>query len=200
MKTLAELRTSPNVGLPQTDYALCLAGKLNRTIAILGVELNELEARLAKIPAPDPDAPRKPTTMLDVDPRTELDEEIAAKRAEYDVAVEGMEEELSPVLLTAKDGGKWEEWVEANPAREDNELDMRVGFNLRALQAVLHEHIVTISEQPLVPGDWEFIVENAAPGDLRQMALTVWRLQTGSVRVPKSLTPSKVAPESDSSD
>lgn len=182
MKTIAELRndTDDIVGLPEAYYPLCMAGKLVAKRQLLVAELEDLPE------PPAADKPAPPRTISTVDPRV-------AKEAEIAKVDEQMAEHLSPVLLRAKPPTVWIAWEAAHPPRDDNDDDIKADCNFDQLIESLPEHIVTVGGDALKAGDWEWMVETASLGDLREMAWLVTRLQYAGVAVPKSRTGSSGA-------
>lgn len=196
-KTLAELRQSPHVGLPQRHYPLCIAGKLVAQCEELGAELDELEAQIEKYGDKDGGAPRVGAKS----PRVQAQAAYDAKLAEFEAAREEMNDHLADVLLQAKEGHDWRAFVAARPAREDQVLDQRLGANIDQIIADMPEFIVTVSGDPLEPGDWEFMRKNAADGDLRGMVGLLVDMHNRGVNVPKSRRSSqKIREQSNASD
>lgn len=166
-KSLAELRQSPHVGLPEKLYPICLAGKLQAEYDLLQSEYELIED--------DPKGGRVGARS----PRRKLEDQLEALR-------EQMHEHLVPVLFRAKPGHEWREFVGARPPREDERLDEITGFNVDKVIQDLPEFIVTVSDKPLEPGDWEFVRANAADGDLKECVSIVIALHNRPVDIPKS--------------
>lgn len=166
-KTLAELRQSPHVGLPKKIYPLCLAGALQS-------RLDELYAELDLIP--------ESTTPSRMGAKSDR----VRKEAEIEAVIEEMNEHLVSIVMQAKPGHEWRQFVNAHPPREDQDQDQMTGFNIDAVIMDLPDFILTVNDAPLGVGDWAWIVENAADGDLKNCVGLLINMHNKAVDVPKS--------------
>lgn len=168
-KTLAELQASEHVGLPESTFDLCVAGKLNLERERIQTELNEAM-----------NAPKS----------TRVGSKSQTKRLndEHEKLIAQMSEFMVELLLRAKEPHVWRKWIAANPAREDNDLDEQVGYNVDALADSLRDFVITVNGEPLTDEWWTLISGAVAPGDEWRLTNRVIGLHAGSVEVPKSLT------------
>lgn len=183
-KSLAELRQSPRVGLPERTYALCLASTLVGEVQALLARLNDAEE--IEGAAADGDTATKPKRMGEGSESAKIRKELAAVQAE-------MVEHTGDLKLRGLTEGEWRLWVDANPARENNDRDGAVTYGMCNADALL-ENLATFAVawngSPLDAGDWDFIRSKAAPGDLKEIARTVVMMHEGTVDVPKLLSSS----------
>lgn len=171
-KTLAELRQSPRVGLPERTYSLCLASKLIGEVRALAIELDEAEAETA------------PRRAGEASPAAEIRARMAALREE-------MVEHTGTLTLVGVDEGKWRQWVDDNPARKDNDRDRQIALgycNADALLDNLGTYAHSWNGDPLAAGDWDWIRSQAAPGDLKELGRLVVSMHEMAVDVPKLLS------------
>jgi len=184
-KSIAELRQSPHVGRTEVTYPICVAGKLVARLQELDRLMLEAQA-VHEINTPDGD--RIP--VEDKRPRRAGSKNPAVQYAkEADKIRDQMLEDTTDVVLRAKELTEWRAWCEANPAREDNLRDLRVGqgvCDVDKLVETLDEYVVTIGGQPPQPGDWDFIRSNAAPADITGVAVAVVGLHEVVVDLGKS--------------
>lgn len=168
-KTLAELKASQYVGLPETSFDLCVAGKLN-------LERERIQIALR--------------AELDAEKSPRVGSKSATKKLndEHEKLIEQMSEFLVTLKLRAKHPKVWRDWRAANPARENDDLDEQVGYDVDALTDSLRDFVISVNDEPVTDEWWDLITEAAAPGDWWRLTERVIGLQTGSVEVPKSLT------------
>lgn len=195
-KSIAELRKSPHVGLPERSYDLCLASTLTAEVQTL---LSDLEdARAAAGARIDDDTPGKPKRMADGGAVKKI-------RARLTVVRDEMREHTGTLTLRGIDEGKWRLWVEAHPAREDSERDNRIAHgycngddlidNLATFAAAwngdpLKPAVYDADGELVEPGDWDWIRSKAAPGDLLELASLVVVMHESVIDVPKLLNAS----------
>lgn len=190
-KSLADLRASEHVGRPETEFPLCVAGKLNAEFDRIDLELDELLSDPStRRPAGEGDdsdvGPVRRVGQKGVDPRiTQLNarrEELRTLMADHTVLLH----------LRAREDGAWRTWKTANPPRDGDKGDERAGFNLDALIDDLRDNprhwIIAINGEPYGDDDWAFIWANASDGDQWRLAALARSLHTTGVDVPKSLT------------
>lgn len=192
-KSIADLRTSPRVGLPERVYSMCLASSLVAEVQVL---LDELEAARAVTAAQTErdESVAKPKRLAQGS-TTEIRKRLAAVRDE-------MVEHTGALTLRGVTNGAWREWADAHPARDENARDEEVAYgfcNADDLLADLGRYAYAWNGEPLGAGDWEFIAENAAPGDLKALTELVVQMHESVVNVPKLLrdSPAILGSESD---
>jgi hypothetical protein len=182
-KTLAELRQSPRVGLPERTYSLCLASKLIGEVRTLAVELDDAMDEAAAQAEGDGSKARprragESSTVLKIRKR------MAALREE-------MVEHTGTLGLLGVDEGKWRAWVDEHPAREGNARDQQItlGYcNADDLLDDLGTYAKTWNGDDLAAGDWDWIKSQAAPGDLKELGRLVVSMHEMAVDVPKLLS------------
>lgn len=184
-KSLAELRQSPRVGLPERSYRLCLAPKLVAEVQSL---LSDLEdAQIAAVAQAEGDeGAAKPKRMGDASPAAKIRARLQELQSELD-------EHTGSLTLRGWDEGAWRLWVAEHPARKDNARDEQLAYgccNADALIDSLAEFAHAWNGEPLGPGDWEFLRTNAAPGDVKALAQLVVIMHESVVDVPKLLSSS----------
>lgn len=189
-KTLAELRTSPRVGLPERIYPLCLAASLVGEVESLAADLlaaehlAEAQAEGDGDKAPPRRAGQKPAT-------TKIRKRIAELQAE-------MIEHTGKLGLRGIKNTAWMEWVAENPPRPDNRRDARYTYSLcdaDALMADLGRYVATWNGEPVSADDWAFISEGASLADLWAMCQLVVAMHETAVDVPKLLSGWLVTPD-----
>lgn len=181
-KSLAELRTSPRVGLPERTYSLCLASTLVGEAQALLAQLEDAVADEER--AAEGDAATKPKRMGQASETTKIRKELGKLRAE-------MVEHTGDLKLRGITEGEWRLWVDANPPREGNARDNAVTYgmcNADALIESLATYAAAWNDTALDAGDWDFIKSKAAPGDLKEIARIVVAMHEGTVNIPKLLS------------
>lgn len=180
-KTLADLRKSDHVGLPERSYPICVAGKLLAQLEDLDEEFRQAV-----------EAEESATT------RKRLSEKSKARQIaeQMETLRDEMDEHTVHVTVRAVDSEVWRAWCAANPAREGNNLDTRTFLSICNADALLAAvQAGQLSEQPLVvalngdkptDGDWDFVWSNAVHGDRIGLAKLVASMHESSVDVPKS--------------
>lgn len=175
-KSLAELRGSKQIGLPEQVYRICLSQKLVAEGRALSEELEEL--LVASAAEKEEGKPRRQGEKAN--PRIEeINKRLEAIYAE-------MEEHTGEIRLRAIQGGEWRRWVEKHPAREVgrddqgrpiydpiDEVVTRGYCSATALYESLETFFAGWNGDEPGPGDWEFIAQNAAPGDLNEICRIV---------------------------
>lgn len=170
-KSLAELRNSPHVGLPEWTYPLCVAGKLS-------AEFDKIDAEIEEALAEDFQKPRRNAEKPRTHKLNQRREELRKQMAEHEVELR----------FRARPNDKWREWVNDHPPREDNRVDERAGLDVDALTARLRDYAVSINGEDITDDDWSFCISNAAPGDMWRMTALVLKYHQQGVDIPKSLT------------
>lgn len=184
-KSLAELRQSPRVGLPQRSYRLCVSS------AVLG-EYQNLLGQLE-------DAATREAAQAEGDeaaapPKRMGQQSTAAKiRTRLRELAGELDEHTGTLTLQGFDEGAWRLWVDAHPAREGNQRDNTIAFgccNADDLLDSLGDFAHAWNDEPIVAADWEFLRANAAPGDLKTLAQLVVTMHESVVDIPKLLSSS----------
>ena len=173
--SIAQMRESGSVGLPERTLRMCLAQKLV-------AEVQRLESEKASLaPGQTEDGKAKPRRNGDPSALRikEIDERLAELLAE-------MDEHTGTLTIRGISGGEWRRWADDHPARTqgaDDEgrpqihpLDADVAYgrvNVSDLLATLDVYAVAWDGTPFGPGDWEFIASQAAPGDLAEVCRRV---------------------------
>lgn len=192
-KTLAELRASRAVALPERTVTICLAQGLVAEAQALAEE--KIELTLGRTPAEDgASKPRRAAQPEDVR-LTEVEDRLQALFAE-------MREHEGQLRVRGIETGKWVRWRDENPPRKDgaddngrpvlNPVDVNVAYswcNASALLEDLGRYMVAWNDEPMTPEDWQFISANAAPGDLKALVSLVVEMHEGNgSRAPKALS------------
>lgn len=182
-KSLAELRQSPHVGLPERSYSLCLASALVGEVQSLWEDLKDAEARTAAQADGDGDrvAPR----------RAGEKSPAAAIRGRLAELQEEMLEHTGKLGLRGIRSAEWNAWVAEHPAREGNLRDSEYAYGIcdaDALLADLGQFAVSWNGDPITPADWEFITGAAIPGDMNAIVQVVVAMHETAVNVPKLLS------------
>lgn len=181
-KSLAELRTSPRVGLPERTYKLCVASTLVAEVQSL---MNELEdVRTSEAAQRDGDeGSTRPRRMADSPASQTIRARLEALQTE-------MSEHTGDLTLQGMTEGDWRMWVDAHPPREGNERDDQLAYgfcNADALVDALESFTHAWNGEPLAAGDWAFLASNCAPGDIKAIASTVVQMHEAVVDLPKLL-------------
>lgn len=191
-KTLAELRKSPHVGRPETEFTICIAGKLNAEFDQIDHELDQILNEQPTTPA-DPDAPKPPGRMGRRGTNPETQKRITELNERREELRTVMADHKIPLRLRAREDGTWRTWVNEHPPRPDNTIDEGAGHDVDALITDIRTHgdryVVTINGDPYTAEAWAFVWTNAAPGDQWRLTAVVRGLHQSVVDVPKSLTP-----------
>lgn len=176
-KSLAELRASQHTALPERTMPLCLSQKLV-------AEVQALQEEQSAIIAAERDSdgqPAKPRRQGEgKNPR------LAQIEARFDELGDLMREHTGELRIRAITGGAWRRWVDANPARETgrredgqpvfHQVDESIAYgicNAVELYHALSDFVVSWNGDELAEGDWDFIANRAAPGDLNEICRQV---------------------------
>lgn len=192
-RTLAELRADKSPSLPTRVLTICLDQRLLAQVQRLEMEKQDLTVEEAARKG-DPDNPRPQRIGVGPDPRlAEIDNEMAALFDE-------MREAEGELLLRATEGGVWQRWKDAHPAREGNQTDEQVAYGLcdaTALLDSLATYVVSWDGDELTESDWVSVfAPRVAPADLSNIVTTVVSLHEARVAVPKSRPASSETPVS----
>lgn len=184
-KSLAELRQSPRVGLPQRSYQLCVSSAVLGEYQTLLAQLEEAEVTAAAQSEGDESkAPPK---------RMGKGSDAARIRARLAELRDELAEHTGTLILRGIDEGSWRLWTDAHPAREGNDRDAAIAFaccNADDLIDDLGTFAHTWNGDALGPGDWDFLKANAAPGDIKTLAQLVVTMHESVVDIPKLLSSS----------
>lgn len=190
-KSIAELRASKHVGLPEKVVGICVSGSLYAELEDLQQKLAEAEAEYeeAKKQAERAEEGKAPQRTMATKPRVrELQEKADARAVEADAKRDEVLEHTVDVLFRAKRPGEWRQWCAENPATEGSVRD-RITYGLCALDALeadLGSYVVEIAGEKPQPGDWQWIADNAAAGALTNAAKTVFAFHETVVNPGKS--------------
>lgn len=194
--SIAQMRESGSVGLPERTIRMCLAQKLVAEVRSLEREKIELG------PVSSEDGQVAPGRIGN--PNAARVSEIDARLAEV---LDEMDEHTGTLTIRAQSAGEWRRWADANPARvsatnEDGsrvvdpiDLDVAYGYvNASTLLDGLSAFAVAWNGEPLGPGDFEWLVSKAAPGDLSEVCRQVVQMHENVGQIPKSRRPSPATP------
>lgn len=204
-KSLAELRQSSRTSLPERTYEMCLSQALVAETQALEQEKRELGIASRRSDA-DADSPTPPRKMGQASsPR------VVEINARLEELYDEMREHTGKLLLRGVTSGKWRRWVSENPAREDGRDDngravtlsadeqIALGYcDASALMTSLGDYAAEWNGVPLEAGDWSWLEEHAAPGDLKAIAqvVVVMHEGPGAKPFPKESKPSSGTPAS----
>jgi hypothetical protein len=190
-KSLAELRASSHAALPERTMELCLSQALVSEVEALDIEKRSLSVETARKDGEE-SGPKPRKADPPADPR------VAEIDARLEELYDEMREHTGQLVLRATTGGEWRRWVDAHPARVDDKFDEGVAYgycNASDLLAALGDYAVSWNGTPLSEGDWEFIENRAAPGDLKVACQTVVQMhEAGGLKAPKSQRALSVVP------
>jgi hypothetical protein len=176
-KSLAELRASQHTALPERTIQLCLSQALVAEVQSLQEEYDQI-LQTERVQDGEPKKPKR-----QADKRNPRLVEIEAR---FDELAEEMREHTGELRIRAITGGAWRRWVDAHPAREagrhDNgqpiyhPLDESIAYGIANAVDLYHglsEFAISWNGADLAEGDWEFIANRAAPGDLNELCRQV---------------------------
>lgn len=180
MKSLSELQSSPDVGLPETHADVCVAAKLVDELAAIDAQLFEVEAeaeklREAEILEAEGDRPGPPKRSGHVSRLPELEQKGAELAEAADQVRARIAENNVRLQLRGKPLGQWRQWAAAHPARDAEidpqgaERDQRWAaghVNVDHLAAALHEFVVRYNGEEPSQAWATFVAENGAPHHL----------------------------------
>jgi hypothetical protein len=171
---------------------LCLAQHLVARVKALQFERQTVAVQIAR--TADGDVPSSLKMGQGAQPArvSEID-------AELETLYDEMREHTGVLTLEAEPTGEWIRWRDAHPARKDGEdangrpvlspIDQTVTWgwcDSSALLDRLGKYAVAWNGEPLKPGEWDWIVDNAVPGDLKEACQRVVALHENvGERAPK---------------
>jgi hypothetical protein len=207
-KTLAELRATAKVRLPEWTHELCLAQDLVARVQVLNTEQNDLTLEVAQLKfdlgvgTDGAEDGKKGRRVADPKMTRLREAEARLKAIPDDLAVvhEEMREHTGELVMRAIPAGEWRRWVDENPARVEkrddqnrpilNPLDEQyvAGLcNADALANSLRRFVVSWNGEAVTDEDWSYLLENAASGDIKAMCQTVVARHEGpGARAPKA--------------
>lgn len=199
-KSISEMRADGHVRRRTRDHTICLDVDLADEYRRLREELYDATAALEE----ETSKPR-PQGRLG----TRYSAEIKAKReqvtelgTQLDAIADQMAEYEVVVTLAQAETESWNDWAAENPPREQpaDELGRRALMirdaqhggrcDFDALVKALPTWVIALNGNPVVDGEWEWVVSKASPGDIDDVAKDVLELHTGRVSLPKSLSSS----------
>lgn len=200
MKSLAELKSSPDVGLPETKAKICLSAKLlaeqeAANEAMIEAQLAYERARETAQARRDGEAaPRRAGEGVSL---AALDKAAKKATATAEDVHKRMEEASVEVLLRCKDDGVWRQWQTEHPARDEEtdpvgaDRDQKWGLslcNIDALADDLRLWAASYNGEP-ASDEWaEFIAANGVRAQIRMAASKIVAMQEQVVDAGKSPT------------
>lgn len=184
-KSLVELRQSSRVGLPERSYQLCLAPKLVAEVQALVSQLEDAQIA-AEAQREGDEGAAKPKRLGEKFEVVEIRTRLAGLQQE-------MADHTGTLTLRGMTEGAWRLWVDEHPARKDNERDEALAYgmcNADALIDSMESFAHAWNGEPLGAGDWDFLRDNAAAGDIKAIAQLVVAMHETVVNIPKLLSSS----------
>lgn len=182
-KSLAELRQSPRVGLPERTYRLCVAPKLVAEVQSLASEMED--AQIEESARREGDEGAVPPRRMGESPRArKIRDRLVALRDE-------MAEHTGALTLRGMTEGAWRIWVSEHPARDGNSRDEQIAYgccNADDLIDDLSQFAHAWNGDLIQEGDWEFLRNNSAAADIKALASLVVVMHEMVVDVPKLLS------------
>lgn len=209
-KSIAELRASQHTALPERTMQLCLAQKLVAEVQ----QLEEERAEILIVERDQEGRPKRPRRQGEgPNPR------LAEIQARFDELADEMREHTGELRIRAVTGGEWRRWVDAHPAREIgrredgrptyHQVDEEIAYGICNAVDLYHDlsgYVVSWNGADLAEGDWDFIANRAAPGDLNELCRQVVQMHEAvgakaplSRRHSSATTPDEPASNSPSS-
>lgn len=185
MPSLSDVMKSPDVGRPEREYPICVAGKLVRELEQVDAQLFEVESKLDALRADAQERREGIGPVRRMNEKSEiptLEAEADALAEQADAIRERMEQNTITLQLRGRTNGEWRQWVSKHPARDEDDdkagylRDQRnaAGFcNIDALINDLGDYVTKYGDDDPSDASWRFILDNAAPGNLTRLASTV---------------------------
>lgn len=202
-KSITELMSSPDVGLPESTVDICVAGKLATELQAATDALVEIEARVEEIKAEhdgeaEGDSPKR--RRMAVKPETLEKLEAAEAEADAQAAVcdeirDRVSDHTVAVKVRGKGSGEWRRFCDDHPARakDDDPTGYRrdlqlasLACNIDALAESAADWIVGYGDDDATPEAWEFVSSNAIPSEMTKLAKAIADLHEGGINVGKS--------------
>lgn len=180
--------------LPTRTVEICLAQDLVAEAESLGRERVDVLVGAGR--APDGDEPLAPRKLSEPPVPARIGEIDARLEAIYDE----MRDHTGTLRLRGEPSGAWRRWADANPPRIDGtdddgrpqfhpvDVDAAGGYcNASALLERLRDFAEAWDDQPISDEDWDYLISNAAPGDLKDVVRKIVDMQeAGGSLAPKS--------------
>lgn len=204
MPTLAELRAQSGpqplprktvaVTLVEGQHLLAEIEELTQEAVDLTREKHKLESEITRRNADGErtGAPRKSGEgAADARRLSEVEDRLTAIEKRSEELVDGLAEFQGDVGLVGFTGGKWEQFKEDHPPREDNAADKRyaLGFcDSSALFAALGQFVKAWGGEELAATDWaDWLSERITYADRRDLVTEIVGLHEKKInRAPKS--------------
>lgn len=204
MPTLAELRAQSGpqplprktvaVTLVEGQHLLAEMEELTQEAMDLTREKNNLEKDISRRNADGErtGAPRKAGEgAADVRRLEEVESRLAAIEQRSEELVDGLAEFQGEVGIVGFTGGKWEQFKEDHPPREDNVADNRYALGYcdsAALFGALGKFVKSWGGEELSPSDWgDWLAERITYADRRDLVTEIVGLHEKKInRAPKS--------------
>lgn len=172
-KSLADLRKEPPKARSERSMTVCLRADLTAEVQALAGELDTLPSPTKRDETGEPTGPPRRIGVGE-HPRAA---EIRGRLAEL---LDEMAEYEGELRLRAISDGEWRQWVDAHPARAEDEpghrrdLEVAAGFcNADALIADLARYAHSWNGEELSEGDWPMLADSMAAADVKAAARTV---------------------------
>jgi hypothetical protein len=189
-RTLAEMRASGRVSLPERTKTLCLA-------QALVAEAQSLESEREALVEAHDDAVAQATTAAASPSKKAVSKPVIPdppeRIAEIDARLDALQGEMladtGEVRVRGEQAGAWRQWADEHPARQGSETDKRVGYEIvdtTALLSRLGDFIVAWNGEDVTAEDRAFLLENAAPGDLTDLCQVVVQMHEAGGFRPKA--------------
>lgn len=202
---LSEMKKSPDVGLPETTFKICVSGKLIKELvdsdAIMFDLLDQVAALEAKKAKDEGDRPegsrggRRVGQKGNAGAIADLKAQAAAQAEISDAIRDRMEATTIELHLVGQPEGQWRQFRDAHPARSDEDdpagwdrdRKWAAGYvNIDDVIASAGDWVAMYGEEEPADGSWDFIAANAAPGDLTKLASKIVGLHETGVDLGKS--------------
>lgn len=170
-KSLAELKKSEHVGLPERLIEICVSGRLV-------AEIEELDVQFRNLVNNAPTNPNK-RVASGKDEQRQIADRMDVVRAQ-------MAEHMVTIRVRAIKPAEWRALAAEHPPADGNRQHDLYQVNLDALEEMAGDFVVEINGNEPGEGDWEFVRENAGGGDLRDLAKTIAAMHVSTVSIPKS--------------
>ena len=195
-KSMADLMASPDAGLPERTFRICVAGKLVSEYDAADRKLMDLETEIEQLEAKAQESETPTRRRMAVKPRVaELREQAQAQAVVCDEIRERMKAHEIELLVRAKEPGEWQQFTDAHPARDKDDdkpgymRDIRhadLTCNIDELAQSAGDFIVKYGDDDPTPEMWAFLSRTAARADLVALASTIVALHERGVDAGKS--------------
>lgn len=197
MKSLSDLKSSPDVGLPERVVKVCLSAKLVREQEEADEALFEAQAayEAARVEAQERAEGDRPPARLGSTKLADLERAADEAATKAEEIRSRMEDATVSVLLRGKTVGEWRQWVAKHPARQEEaepaefarDRQYAAGVcNIDALVDDLGLWAVKYNDEEPSQAWAEFLVANGVPAQLTLAASHVVALHEQAVDAGKS--------------